>query len=292
MDRRFSLFLVLCLLAGFIIVLYALVQGHIVAILEPMGLIADKERALMANAFALMLIVVVPVYALAFFFAWHYRASNEKAVYAPEWEHAKMDELVWWAVPFEIVLVLSALTWSSTHDLDPYKPLANAARPPLTIQAIALDWKWLFIYPEQGVATVNYMQVPVGTPINIEISADAPMNSFWIPALAGQIYAMSGMVTKLHLIADSTGVFRGSSANYSGPGFADMTFSVRASSFDDFTAWVSTVKASPQTLDQAAYTQLSKPSKADPVIYFSAVDPELFSTVVMHYMMPMGSLKS
>jgi cytochrome o ubiquinol oxidase subunit 2 len=177
------------------------------------------------------------------------------------------------------------VTWNSSHNLDPYKPLASNVKP-LTIQVVALQWKWLFIYPEQGIATVNFAQIPEDVPINFEITSDAPMNSFWIPQLGGQIYAMPGMSTKLHLMAEEPGDYRGSSANISGEGYWAMRFTTRASSQEKFDDWVAEVKTSKQWLDAAEYKQLAKPSEDEPQIFYSAFDDDLYDTVVMKYMSP------
>lgn len=256
------------------------------AVLDPKGVIALGERELMVNAVFFMLIVAVPVYVLLFFFAWRYRAGNKKARYAPNWEHGKLDELIWWAVPFEIVLVLGALTWTSTHRLDPRAPLEGGA--PLVVQVVALDWKWLFIYPEEHIATVNYAQIPVGRPVRFDITADAPMNSFWVPELGGQIYAMTGMVAPLNLMASEEGFFEGGSANYSGPGFAHMKFAVEAAPEGEFERWAAGVRASSKTLDQRAYEELARPTVAEKPAYYARVDEGLYSGIVGKFMpMPM-----
>jgi cytochrome o ubiquinol oxidase subunit 2 len=208
-----------------------------------------------------MLIVVIPVFILIIFMAWHYREGNTKAKYTPNWEHSKMEELVWWSIPLEIVLVLAALTWSSTHALDPAKPLVSTERP-LTVQVVALPWKWLFIYPEQGVASVNELALPVNRPVEFKITADAPMNSFWIPALGGQMYAMTGMTTALHLMASKAGDYPGRSANYSGEGFAQMQFTAKAMSDADFAAWVTHAQQSNDVLTSDSYSALRQPSDA------------------------------
>ncbi|MEK7612781.1 MAG: ubiquinol oxidase subunit II [Patescibacteria group bacterium] len=247
--------------------------------LDPQGFIAGKELTLILNATLTMLIVIVPVLILTFFFAWQYRARNKKATYTPDWEHAKMDELIWWAIPFEIVLILGALTWGSTHELDPQKPI-DATLPPLTIEVVALPWKWLFIYPEQRIATVNYIAFPVDRPVAFKVTADAPMNSFWIPALGGQIYAMTGMVTSLNLMANATGTFRGSSANYSGEGFAHMQFTAESLSVQDFDAWIGGIKTlSPDTLTRDAYAKLVEPSVDEPR-FFADVEKNLFDIIL------------
>lgn len=249
-------------------------QGGVV--LEPKGPIALSEMHLIRNATWLMLIVVVPVFALLFSFAWWYRAENKKAKYLPEWEHAKMDELIWWAIPFEIVLVLAALIWGSSHSLDPHRSL-SAPEEAITIQAVALPWKWLFIYPEQGIASVNYLQVPEGVPLAFEVTADAPMNSLWIPALGGQIYAMTGMTNRLHLLASEEGEYAGMSANYSGEGFADMRFVVQATSQEEFDAWVAATPG--ELLDWETYEALAAPGTTTPR-HFGAVESGLYDDIL------------
>lgn len=251
-------------------------------VLDPAGAIGLAERGLMLHAVEFMLIVAIPVYILLFFFAYKYRAGNKKAKYAPDAEHGKLEELVWWVVPLEIVLVLGALTWGSTHQLDPRKPLDGAA--PLVVQVVALDWKWLFIYPEQGIATVNYLVVPVDKPVEFSITADAPMNSFWIPALGGQIYAMTGMATELNLVANEPGVYKGAGANYSGNGFAKMKFTASAVAPADFDAWVAGIKSATSTLSLQAYQELARPTIDAAPSYFADVEPGLFDAVIMQFM--------
>lgn len=217
-----------------------------------------------------MLIVVVPVVILAIFIAWHYRQSSTSASYTPNWEHSKMEELIWWSIPFEIVLVLSALTWTSTHQLDPARVLPSN-EPPLTVQVVALPWKWLFIYPEEGIASVNELALPVNRSIEFQITGDAPMNSFWIPALGGQMYAMAGMTTILHLIANTPGNYVGRSANYSGEGFAHMQFAVHTMSETQYKTWIQSVQKSPNGLTPETYTILRKPSDDEAVRYYGRV---------------------
>lgn len=255
------------------------VYGHPPALLNGKGLIAKQETALMLEATLLMLVVAVPVWGLLFFFAWRYRAGNTNAEYSPDWEHSKMDELIWWAIPLEIILVLAAITWSSTHALDPRKPLDSSVAP-LTIEVVALPWKWLFIYPAQGIATVNFVEIPVNTPIDFKITADAPMNSFWIPQLGGQIYAMTGMTNDLQLIADETGDYEGLSANYSGEGFAKMRFTARSVPQVNFDAWVAEMRRASTTLDSASYVDLAKPGDPGPVYYYGAVEKDIFRVIL------------
>lgn len=279
---RYSYRIALALAAAGIIAcagIYAV--GHPPAILAGHGDVAAKERALFIEASLLMLIVAVPVWGLLFFFAWRYRAGN-KAAYTPEWEHSKLDELIWWAIPLEIILVLAALTWTSTHALDPRKPLDSAV-PPLRVEVVALPWKWLFIYPDQGIATLNYLEIPVGVPVSFQITADAPMNSFWIPELGSQIYAMTGMATEVQLRASKEGDYAGLSANYSGEGFAGMRFIARARSQEAFDAWVTQAKAATSTLSRQEYAALAKPGDAGPERSFSSVEPGLFRAILDAY---------
>lgn len=256
-----------------------------IAVLNPKGWIAMKERNLFITASLLMLIVVVPVLILTLFFAWKYRSSNAKATYTPDWEHSHLAESLWWGIPLVIIIVLAVITWRSSHELDPYKPIATGKKP-IEIQVVALQWKWLFIYPEQGIATVNFVQFPEQTPIHFEITADAPMNSFWIPQLGGQIYAMSAMRTHLHLIANEIGTFKGVSANFSGKGFAGMTFTAQASSQKGFDQWVKSVKKFSQRLTFDAYQSLAKPSEDNPVTSYILVQKDLFDRILMKYEAP------
>ena len=254
-------------------------------ILDPKGVIAASEKHLLILASLLMLIVVIPVIVLTFVFAWKYRASNTNAKYSPDWDESISLEVVWWAIPCVIIAILGYLTWTSTHKLDPYKPLASKTKP-IIIQAIALEWKWLFIYPKQHIATVNYLQIPTHVPIRFLITSDAPMNSLEIPQLAGQIYAMTGMKTKLNLRADEPGRFTGLSTNFSGDGFSTMHFVVRATSEKQFNQWVKKSTRSPTTLTMAEYNKLIKPTSNSPVQYFSAPGNHIFDNAIMKYMGP------
>jgi cytochrome o ubiquinol oxidase subunit 2 len=250
-------------------------------LLNPKGAIAGAELGLLIQATLFMLIVAVPVYVLIFYFARQYRASNKKARYQPDWEHSKMEELIWWAIPLEIVLILGAITWSSTHELHPPKPIS--VEPPMVVQVVALDWKWLFIYPELGIATINELALPLNKPVRFDITADAPMNSFWIPSLGGQIYAMTGMVNQLHLIAEEEGEYWGRSANYSGEGFAHMKFKVNVLLPSDFDEWVSAVRAFDRELSALGYEELSVPDVPETPLYYSAVEHDLFDMIVAQF---------
>jgi cytochrome o ubiquinol oxidase subunit 2 len=278
----------------FFIVTTAVILGAVLypygvesAVMHPSGAIAFKERNLILLSTALMLIVVIPVMALALFVCLRYRADNKGAKYAPYWDYNLIAESVWWGFPFVIVIALSIVTWRSSFALDPFKPLDEGSEKPLVIQAVALQWKWLFIYPEQKIASVNVVKFPEKRPLHFEITADAPMNSLWIPALGGQVYAMPGMRTQLHLIADHVGNFRGSSANISGEGFADMYFRAIATSNEDFDQWVSKAKDSSQNLNRTAYDLLAKPSinKHEEELFLLA-DENLFQQIIMKFMKP------
>jgi len=286
MKHKSTLSLVVLFIVGFAAILAYVSHGIDVSVLNPRGLIALQEKHLIIIAVLLMLIVVVPVYVLTVLIAWRYRAGNADATYMPEHDRDTRMELVWWAIPIAIIGTLAVVTWNTTHELDPFRPLDSARGKPLTIQVIALDWKWLFIYPEQGIATVNFVEFPEDTPINFEITADAPMNSFWIPSLGSQIYAMAGMSTQLHLIADGVGDYRGMSANFSGEGFSGMKFTARSVQKADFDQWIHTIQQIPTGLDIDEYRILSKPSANTPVVYFGSADLGLYNTIVMKYMAP------
>lgn len=277
------------LIAGTTIVIAAaaiFIGTHNMAVLNPKGIIADRERQLMFIAIGLGLLVVIPVYIMTIVIAVKYREGNaKKRKYNPNWDHHRGLEFTWWAIPSAIIIFLAILTWTSSHQLDPYKPLASKTKP-LSIQVVAMDWKWLFIYPEQNIASVNYAQIPLNTPINFDITSDAPMNSFWIPQLSGQIYAMPGMSTQLHLMANQAGSYTGVSANISGNGFAGMTFTTRTDTWQKFDEWVAKVKQSPKNLSFAEYDKLAAPSKNNPIAYYSSAAHGLYDYTVMKYTVP------
>jgi len=271
-----------------LLALPALLGGCNLVVLSPAGEVARRQGDLVLISTALMLLIIVPVMALTVFFAWRYRAANKEATYDPEWSHSTGLELVIWTAPLLIIICLGALTWASTHLLDPYRPLtlSNDGEPvaaveqPLDVNVVALDWKWMFILPEYGIATVNEFAAPVGRPIRFRITATSVMNSFYIPALAGQIYAMPGMETKLHAVIDEPGDYRGLSANYSGAGFSGMRFRFRGLSAEEFQGWIAEVRRSDQTLDRGGFLTLERPSENVPVRYYSGVDPGLFDAIV------------
>jgi cytochrome o ubiquinol oxidase subunit II len=265
-----------------------LLSGCDLVVLKPSGDIAGRQGDLIVVATLLMLIVIVPVIALTLWFAWRYRASNRSATYAPDWDHSTQLELVIWGVPLLIIIALGAVTWISTHLLDPYRPLDRIAdgRPvpadvkPLEIQVVALDWKWLFIYPEQGVAAVNEVAVPVDRPVHFKITASSVMNTFYVPALAGMIYGMPGMESNLNAVINAPGEYEGFSANYSGAGFSHMRFRFHGLSEGDFDRWVADARAADGALTRAAYLELEKPSKREPVRHFSRVDAGLYKAIL------------
>jgi cytochrome o ubiquinol oxidase subunit 2 len=277
---------------GIILLLILLLQplqlwffGKDIAVLFPKGWVAFEQRNLLLIIQGMMLLVIIPVYILTFIFSWRYRADNKNATYDPDLVDHKIAEIIWWGVPFVMVAIISVLTWVKTHELDPFKPITSDKKP-VKIEAIALQWKWLFLYPEENIATVNYLQIPEKTPIAFDITADAPMNSLWIPDLGGQIYAMPAMKTQLNLIANETGEFRGSSANISGEGFAGMHFMTKSVSDQDYEAWVKTVKESGKPLDFKSYEELAAPSKNEPVGLYQLKDTQLFNKIMMKYMEP------
>ena len=285
MKKSFKIALIALLLLAAIAVSALYIQNHDIPVLNPKGMIGLKESDLIITASLLMLIVVIPVFILTWFFAWRYRESNIKAKHAPDWEHNYVAEFCWWGIPFVIIVILAVITWRSSHELNPFKPI-DTGKKPIAIQVVALQWKWLFLYPEQGIATVNYIQFPEETPVNFEITADAPMNSFWIPQLGGQIYAMPAMRSKLHLIANEKGTFRGVSANISGDGFAGMTFIAKATSQEEFDQWVQSVKQSPMQLNTESYNRLVEPTSYDPASFYQLAQPDLFDQILMKYMKP------
>jgi cytochrome o ubiquinol oxidase subunit 2 len=266
--------------------LLALDACHAV-VLSPSGDVAVQQGRLVMVSTGLMLLVVLPVMAMTALFAWRYRASAN-ARYEPEWAHATHLELIIWAAPLLIIICLGALTWVGTHLLDPYRPVSRIAQgrtlsydtPDLQVQVVALDWKWLFIYPKLGIATVNELAVPLDTPLSLDITASSVMNSFYAPALAGQVYAMPGMQSELHAVLNTAGDYEGFSANYSGAGFSAMRFKLRGLSAHDFERWTADVKAAGGRLDREGYLQLSHPSENEPARGYATVDPELYAAVL------------
>lgn len=288
-KKRNVLFLLL--FSGLILFIFLIMQPleiqyarKLVAVIFPKGSIALQQRNLLLLIQALMLLVVMPVFFLTFYFAWKYRAENLQKNYVPHADENKLSEVIWWGVPIILVAIISVVTWIKTAELDPYRPLSSEKKP-LTIQVVALQWKWLFIYPEENIATLNFFHFPVNTPLHFEITADAPMNSFWIPQLGGQIYAMPKMKTELYLIANEVGEFRGSSANISGKGFADMHFLATATSEEEFKKWVVEAKNSALPLTKEEYKTLALPSTESTKVY-ELKEKNLFDFIIMKYLVP------
>ncbi len=276
------------LLVAALLLLMPMLGGCDMVVMNPSGDIAVQQRDLIVISTILMLLIIVPVMALTLFFAWKYRESNKGADYAPEWDHSARLEIVIWSAPLAIIIALGTITWISTHKLDPYRPLEriDASRPlaqgvkPLTVEVVALDWKWLFIYPDYGIATINELAAPVDVPINFKLTSSSVMNSFYVPALAGQVYAMTGMQTKLNAVINKEGEYSGFSANYSGHGFSHMRFSFHGLSLEKFDAWVAKIRTRGDVLGRQDYLEIEKPSEHDPVRYFGSVDPKLYDAIL------------
>lgn len=281
-NSKYKLVIIGAFFSIFILVVVLYILNSDIAVLNPQGEIAEKQRNLLLFAAGMSLFIVLPVFFMTFFIAYKYREGNKNAVYRPEWDSSKILETLWWGIPTIMIIGLSVITFNSSHDLDPFKSIASDKKP-ITVQVVAMQWKWLFIYPEQQIASVNYLQFPEDTPVSFELTSDAPMNSFWIPQLGGQVYAMSGMTTQLHLIADNPGEYRGSSANISGRGFAGMNFTAKATSQGEFDNWVESTKNTPNALDEQSYVKLTQPSENNPVSFYSSVNNYLFENIVLKY---------
>ncbi|WP_051280563.1 ubiquinol oxidase subunit II [Novosphingobium acidiphilum] len=274
--------------AASLVPLAAALSGCDWVVLNPAGDVARQQANLVLVSTALMLAIIVPVMALTVLFAWRYRAANTAATYDPEWHHSTRIELVIWTAPLAIILALGSITWVATHALDPWRPLARldaqhgfaADALPIEVDVVALDWKWLFIYPDQNIASVNELVLPEGRQVRFRITSSTVMNSFYVPALAGQIYAMPGMETKLHAVFNRTGSFSGLSANFSGAGFSHMHFAARSVTPGAFDTWVAGVRQAGAGLDRATYLSLDRPSEHVPVLHYANVAPDLFDAVV------------
>jgi cytochrome o ubiquinol oxidase subunit 2 len=248
-------------------------------VLDPQGPIASAQRLLLINSTAIMLVVVVPVIVATLAFAWWYRSSNARAGRSPELAYEGRIEFVVWSIPALIVTLLGGVIWIGSHQLDPRAPI-SANADPLRVDVVALDWKWLFIYPDQRIAAVNQLVVPAGTPVEFRLTSATVMNSFFVPQLGSQIYTMGGMTTHLNLLADEPGDYPGFSANFSGDGFSEMRFIVRAVPAGDFDAWVARARGAGSALDDAGYAELAKPSKAVPPTTYRVVAPKLFERII------------
>jgi cytochrome o ubiquinol oxidase subunit 2 len=276
--------IIISILLGFALLLYFLIQGKNIAILNPKGLIAQEQLNLLIYTVGVILFVLIPTIIILFIFAWRYRENAHRDIRMPKAKQSKFLVPIIWAIPSLVVVVLAGVMWSSTHRLAPQKSIAAGVEP-ITIQVVALSWKWLFIYPEQKIATVNFVQIPINTPVKFELTADeTPMSSFWIPNLGGQLYAMTGHVNQLNLMAETVGDYPGSSAEINGRGFAGMRFTARASSSQSFDQWVEVVRQSPEILDIEEYQMLLEPSEDNPAAFYSAYENNLYSSAVMKYL--------
>jgi cytochrome o ubiquinol oxidase subunit 2 len=248
-------------------------------VLDPAGPVGRGDRTILLDSVAIMLCVVVPVIILTLAFAWWFRAGNTRAKHLPDWEFSGRIEIVVWSIPAMIVLFLGGLAWIGSHQLDPHQALKSSQKP-VRIEVVSMDWKWLFIYPDLGIASVNQVTIPVGAPVEFSLTSADVMNSFFIPRLGSQIYTMAGMVTHVNLEADEAGAFPGLSAHFSGDGFSHMRFTANAVPQADFNAFVSDARASNKVLDQAEYDRLAKPSIADAVVTYHGAMPELFKHIL------------
>jgi cytochrome o ubiquinol oxidase subunit 2 len=254
-------------------------------VLDPQGPVGIAQRTILYNSLAIMLAIVIPTMIATLAFAWWFRASNPRARYRPNFVYSGRIELIVWSIPTLVILFLGGVIWIGSYQLDPMRPLESDKKP-LDVQVVSLDWKWLFIYPEQGIASINQLVVPVGTPLQFSITSASVMNAFFVPQLGSMIYAMNGMRTRVHLQADSAGVFHGLSANYSGDGFSDMDFKVNAVPDSEFEAWVQQARASGPMLDRNAYLELAQQSKGLAPSTFRAVEPQLFQAIVSQALPP------
>jgi cytochrome o ubiquinol oxidase subunit 2 len=246
--------------------------------LNPQGPVAKAERLILLDATAIMLAVIVPVILLTFCFAWWFRSGNLRARYRPEWEYSGRIEMIIWAIPALVIFFLGGIAWIGAHDLDPPARLKSAV-PPLEVEVVSVDWRWIFIYPQQGIASVDRLTVPAGVPLHFRLTSTSVMNSFFVPQLGSQIYTMAGMTTQLNLMADQAGTFPGLSAQFSGDGFSDMRFEVVAVSPEAFQSWVDSTHAAGGVLDRSTFDQLAQPSHEHAVVTYGEVTHGLFASI-------------
>jgi cytochrome o ubiquinol oxidase subunit 2 len=252
-------------------------------VLDPRGPVAAAERVILYDATAIMLAVVVPVIILTLAFAWWFRAGNHRATYRPDWEYSGTLELIVWSIPALVILFLGGIAWIGSHDLEPLRPLASTTAP-LEVEVVALDWRWLFIYPNERIATMNHLVVPKGVPVHFRLTSMSVMNSFFIPQLGSQIYTMNGMTTQLYLQADKAGTYEGLSAQFSGAGFSDMRFTLLADSRENFASWVAEVRSRGGVLDGTTLAQLARPTKGEGVLTYGTVADDPFEEIAHGHM--------
>lgn len=281
LSRGMIAFLWVMVLLGFVGLLWWLGLGHDYRLLQTRGEIATKQRDLLIFTVLLSLVVLLPTYFMLYMFAWRYKAGHKRQ-YKPNWDSNILIESIWWAIPIIIIGVLAVVTWQTSHSLDPFKPLTSN-KTPIKVQVVALNWKWLFIYPEQGVASVNELAMPVDRPVNLTLTSDGPMNSFWVPQLAGQIYVMSGMTSQLHINAHKSGIYDGVTSNISGKGYADMRFRALAMSDVEFQNWVSRAANRGEMLDEGIFSSLRAESVKNSPKQYSLADSGLFDGLIAEY---------
>jgi cytochrome o ubiquinol oxidase subunit 2 len=256
-------------------------QGNV---LNAQGPVGAEDSAILIDALLIMLVIVIPTILLAFGIAWRYRASNTKATYMPEWSYSGRIEAVVWAIPILVILFIGGVIWIGSYRLDPFRPLSKT--PPLEVQVVSLDWKWLFIYPEQQIATVNQLVIPAGVPVHFSITSASVFNTFFVPQLGSMIYAMPGMTSQLNLQADHPAVLLGESAHFSGDGFSDMNFEVRSLPAASFADWSAEMRKSGQTLDRESYALLARQSHNVKPYGYKAIDPSLFADIASQKIAP------
>ena len=284
MKRFFTIGLIPLTLTGLIVLGWWLLRGVQVDVLHTSGVVADQQRMLMIFTVLLSAAVVIPVFIMLGVFAWRYRRGRtSSAQYSPEWAESRKLEMLWWGIPILIIMVLSVVTWQTSHSLDPYRAI-DSHHETIEVQVVALQWKWLFLYPSEGIATVNELPIPAQNPIHFTIAADAPMSAFWVPALGSQIYSMNGMSTQLNLVANTPGDYRGYNTNINGKGYADMTFTVKARSSTDYMSWLTSARQSPHALDMATYEQLAQPSVMKEPKTYRLTDRDLYHKIIAKYM--------
>jgi cytochrome o ubiquinol oxidase subunit 2 len=274
-----------CSLLVSLMISAAILGGCTEGVLDPKGPIAAAERQILFNSLAIMLAIVIPTILATLGVAYWFRSSNKRARYLPDFAYSGRLEILVWSIPAMTVFLVGGVAWVGSHDLDPRKLIASTAKP-VRIQVVSLDWKWLFIYPEQGIASVNQLTIPAGTPVSFELTSAGVMNSFFVPQLGSQIYTMAGMATRLQLQADHPGTYRGLSAQYSGDGFADMRFTVGALPTEDFAQWVTAARSAGPVLDAQTYADLARPSQAVAPFTYRAVAPGLFTAILSSGMRP------
>jgi cytochrome o ubiquinol oxidase subunit 2 len=261
----------------------AILGGCNEGVLDPKGPIAIANRQILLNSLGIMLAIVIPVIVATLGVAFWFRASNARARYRPDFEYSGRLELLVWSIPAMTVFLVGGVAWVGSHDVSPGKPIESSVKA-LRVQVASLDWKWLFIYPDEGIASVNRLTIPIGTPISLELTSSGVMNSFFVPQLGSQIYTMAGMVTRLHLLADEAGIYRGFSAQFSGEGFSDMHFAAEVVTGEKFTQWIETARSAGPELNATTYASLAKPTAAVEPFTYRSVAPGLFETMTVSEM--------